>query len=230
MIKGVASVFVFCALLSGSFAGSIAAESGEPGFTKTSLLSDKEITALGAEINGAIAKDTVTELSRHHRVQASSGFSRAAQYVASKAKEYGLDHVQIERFLADGQKTYYTLKSTPGWEAEHAELWEIEPRKAKVADWEEMRVALADYSQSADVTALLVDVGAGTSAKDYEGKDVKGRIVLAGGDVADGSQAGLRRARRIRRSQLSAESSDRLVGRLPRQRALGPPIALQRQQ
>ena len=132
-----------------------------------------------------IAKDTVTELARNHRVQASTGFSRAAQYIASKSKEFGLEHVEIERFPADGQKTYHTLRSTPGWEAASGELWEVQPNKTKVADYDEMRVALADYSRSADVRATLVDVGAGTSAKDYDGKDVKGRIVLAGGGVAD---------------------------------------------
>ena len=153
-------------------------------YTKTPLLSDKDVNALATEINGAIAKDTVTELARYHRVQASSGYSRAAEYIAEKAKEYGLDQVQIEKFPADGEKTYYTLKSTPGWDAERGELWEVEPNKSKIADYEEMRVALADYSQTANVTAALVDVGAGTSTRDYDGKDVKGRIVLAGGNIA----------------------------------------------
>jgi hypothetical protein len=161
-----------------------ASQSREAHYTKTALLSDREVTALAQEINGLIAKDTVTELARHHRVQASSGFSHAADYIASRAKEYGLEQVQIERFPADGQKTYYTLKSTPGWEARSAELWEVAPNRAKVADYDEMRVALADYSQAADVTATLVDAGAGTSAKDYEGKEVKDCVVLAGGPVA----------------------------------------------
>ena len=39
-------------------------------------------------------------------------------------------------------------------------------------------VVLAEDSESADVTAELVDVGAGTSATDYAGKDVKGKIIL----------------------------------------------------
>jgi aminopeptidase YwaD len=185
MMKRIASGFVLSALLTQSFAASVAAQTAGELYTKTSLLPDKVVTVLGAEINGSIAKDTVTELARYHRVQASSGFSRAAVYIASKAKEYGLDQVHIERFPADGQKTYHTLKSTPGWEAERAELWEVEPHKAKIADWDEMRVALADYSQSAEVSATLVDVGAGAAVADYEGKDVKGKIVLAGGSVAD---------------------------------------------
>ena len=163
---------------------SAAGQTQAPQFKKTTLLSDKEVAALGAEISGIIAKDTVIELARSHRVQASSGFSRAAEYIAAKAKEYGLDQVHIERFPADGEKTYHTLKSTPGWEAQSAELWETEPKRTKIADWDEMRVALADYSQSATATVTLVDVGMGTSPKDYEGKEVMGRIVLAGGNVA----------------------------------------------
>lgn len=47
----------------------------------------------------------------------------------------------------------------------------------------ELPVALADYSQDADVTAALVDVGRGTDPKDYAGKDVRGKIVLADGPL-----------------------------------------------
>lgn len=39
-------------------------------------------------------------------------------------------------------------------------------------------VVLAEDSESADVTAELVDVGEGTKESDYAGKDVKGKIVL----------------------------------------------------
>ena len=78
------------------------AQSRGDGFSKTSLLADKEINALAAEINGLIAKDTVAELARNHRVQASSGYAHAAEFIAAKAKEYGLEQVQIEHFAADG--------------------------------------------------------------------------------------------------------------------------------
>ncbi|HET9531061.1 MAG TPA: DUF4910 domain-containing protein [Blastocatellia bacterium] len=161
-----------------------ARQNGAPAYNKTPLLTDKEVAHLASEISGLIAKDTIIELARHHRVQASSGFSHAAEYIAARAKEYGLEQVQIERLAADGEKTYHTLKSTPGWEAERGQLWEIEPARAKIADYDEMRVSLADYSQTADVSAPLIDVGAGTSPADYEGKEVKGKIVLAGGNVA----------------------------------------------
>ena len=184
MKKNTVSVLMLSIVLAQLCTGSLGGQTQTAQFKKTPLLSDKEVAALGTEISGVIAKDTVIELARSHRVQASSGFTRAAEYIAAKAKEYGLEQVQIERFPADGEKTYHTLKSAPGWEAQSAELWETEPNKIKVADWEEMRVALADYSQSATATTTLVDVGIGTSVKDYEGKEVMGRIVLAGGGVA----------------------------------------------
>jgi aminopeptidase YwaD len=47
-----------------------------------------------------------------------------------------------------------------------------------LANYEAMPIVLAEDSESADVTADLVDVGEGTKESDYAGKDVKGKIVL----------------------------------------------------
>ncbi|MDB4910686.1 MAG: hypothetical protein JWO39_1509, partial [Gemmatimonadetes bacterium] len=44
--------------------------------------------------------------------------------------------------------------------------------------FEDTPVVLAEDSDSADVTTELVDVGAGTSEKDYAGKNVRGKLVL----------------------------------------------------
>src|SRR5262249_5468806 len=151
---------------------------------KTSLLPDPALAAIVAETSGSLAKDTVVALCERHRVQASAGFHDAAEYVAARAREYGLSDVRIETFPADGATTYGTFTSYYGWEAESGVLDEISPRAETVADFAKMRVALADYSNDADVTADLVDVGQGTSDADYAGKDVKGKIVLAGGGVA----------------------------------------------
>jgi aminopeptidase YwaD len=48
----------------------------------------------------------------------------------------------------------------------------------KIASYEAEPVALAEDSESAEVTAELVDVGAGTKESDYAGRNVKGKIVL----------------------------------------------------
>jgi len=52
--------------------------------------------------------------------------------------------------------------------------------EAKIASYAAEPVVLAEDSESADVTAELVDVGEGTKESDYAGKDVKGKIVLVG--------------------------------------------------
>jgi aminopeptidase YwaD len=48
----------------------------------------------------------------------------------------------------------------------------------KIASYAAEPIVLAEDSESADVTADLVDVGDGTKESDYAGKDVKGKIVL----------------------------------------------------
>ncbi len=149
-----------------------------------SLLSNEHLNAIVTEASGSRAKDTVIALSTMHRVQASSGFHDAAEYVAARARELGLSEVAIERFPADGKTTFGTFRSYFGWEAESGVLTETGPRARTVADYSTMRVALADYSNDADVTADLVDVGDGLADKDYAGREVKDRLVLAGGNVA----------------------------------------------
>ncbi|MBZ5527385.1 MAG: M28 family peptidase [Acidobacteriia bacterium] len=47
-----------------------------------------------------------------------------------------------------------------------------------LASYEAMPIVLAEDSESAEVTAGLMDVGSGTAESDYAGKDVKGKIVL----------------------------------------------------
>jgi len=151
---------------------------------KTSLLPDAQLNAIVAEASGTLAKANIAALGKFHRVQASPGFHEAASYVAMKAREYGLQEVKIDSFSADGVTTYNTFRSYYGWEAESAILSEVAPRREVVTEYPKLRVALADYSNAANATAELIDVGAGTAEQDYVGKDIKGKIVLAGGGVA----------------------------------------------
>jgi aminopeptidase YwaD len=60
----------------------------------------------------------------------------------------------------------------------------VRPQHILLGDWKTDPIRLADYSHSADVETELVDVGNGASDADYSGKDVRGKIVLAGGVLA----------------------------------------------
>jgi aminopeptidase YwaD len=140
-------------------------------------------SAIHAEVDGVAALETVRELGRFHRVQGSPGFAAAAELMKRKAVAAGLSDAAIERFPADGKTKYAHFLSHVGWTPVSATLEEVEPRQRLIESFPDLPVALADYSQDANVTAALVDVGRGTSPADYEGKDVRGKIVLADGPL-----------------------------------------------
>jgi aminopeptidase YwaD len=142
---------------------------------------DRVPAAIHAEVDGVAALETIRELGRFHRVQGSPGYAAAAEYMKKKAIAADLAGASIERFPADGKTTYAHFKSSVGWNPVAATFEEISPRPRVIARFPDLPVLLADYSQDADVTADLVDVGKGTDPRDFEAKDVRGRIVLADG-------------------------------------------------
>ncbi|HYP52654.1 MAG TPA: hypothetical protein VEQ42_03895, partial [Pyrinomonadaceae bacterium] len=150
-----------------------------------SLLPRPAVAHLAEELSGETAKRNLEFVAREHRMRGSRGFRAAAEFVAARLGEYGLSDVRVERFPADGKIFYGTQKARPAWDAEFAELWEVRETASgvvpvvRVASWEATPVSLAQDSESASVTAELVDVGAGTSEGDYAGRDVRGRLVLA---------------------------------------------------
>jgi len=185
-------------LIALTFGGPAAAQQGTP------LLAERDVAGLANELSGETAKRNLEGLARLHRQRGSSGFHTAAELVAERARAYGLSDVAILQFLADGKVFYGTQRSRPGWDAEVGDLSEIpggpptcnkekvengrlvfntdcsEMIVGKIASYESMPIVLAEDSESADVTAELVDLGEGTKEADYAGKNVKGKIVLTG--------------------------------------------------
>jgi aminopeptidase YwaD len=149
---------------------------------KPPLLPEKDVAALAQELSGETAMRNLEGITRFHRQRGSQGFHSAAELVAERARAYGLSDVAILQFPADGKLYYGTQRSRPPWDVEFAELWEMKNGVAtvKMASYDAEPVVLAEDSESADVTADLIDVGEGTKESDYAGKDVKGQIVLVG--------------------------------------------------
>jgi hypothetical protein len=139
--------------------------------------------AIRAQVDGVATLETVRELGRFHRVHGSPGFAAAAEHMKKKLLAAGLADASVERLPADGKTRYAHFVSYYGWDPVSASLEEVSPRKGSVSEFPANPVALADYSQEADVTAELVDAGRGTDAKSYEGRDVRGKLVLADGPL-----------------------------------------------
>ena len=167
---------------------------------KPPLLPEKDVAALANELSGETAKRNLEGMAQFHRQRGSKGFHEAAELVAERLRAYGLSDVVILRFPADGKIFYGTQRSRPAWVADFAELGEVSTHRVSGRKWfrpfpvgyydgvtTEQKVlasyaaepvVLAEDSESADVTAELVDVGEGTKESDYAGKVVKGKIVL----------------------------------------------------
>jgi aminopeptidase YwaD len=142
------------------------------------LLDRSILKALDDEISGVAAKDHVTRLTQFHRVPASTGFHDAIEYVMGRAKAFGLTDVHVETYPGDGTTWFGTLHGNRGWRVEGGYLEEVQPQARRIVSLDEVRLAVADNSESADVTTELVDVGAGNQRRDYDGKDVRGKLVL----------------------------------------------------
>ena len=142
------------------------------------LLDHAVLKALDEELSGTAAKDHVSRLAQWHRVPASPGFHDAIGYVMGRAQAFGLNDVHVETFPGDGTTYFGTLHGNRGWRVDGGWLDEVRPQPRRIMSYDDVRLAVADNSESADVTVELVDVGGGSERRDYEGKEVRGKLVL----------------------------------------------------
>ncbi len=94
------------------------------------------------------------------------------KFLIDRLKEYGITDCRIIDL---------PTRSPMTWDAEAGELWIVKPVVRKIADLKEIAASLCSGSSTIDVTAELVYVGPGNQERYYEGKDVKGKIVLVNG-------------------------------------------------
>ena len=148
------------------------------------LLPVEHSELIAEELSGSAALRTVQALSLQHRMRGSRGFANAVREIRAGLTEHGLQEFEIISLPADGEIFYGTQRSRPAWNARFAELWEMREAEGRwrdgerVASWADQPISLAQDSVSGRAETELVDVGAGTSPSDYEGKDVRGRLVL----------------------------------------------------
>ncbi len=150
---------------------------------RVTLLDGKTRDLLHETLSGELAKEHVIQITRHHRIQGSRGYRDAAKYVLDQLHKYGFSEkdAYVESFKSDGKVSYQTWQSPSGWDISSAELRMVEPSDERIVGYPEIAMSVITYSNPGDVTADLVWVGSGMSDKDYDGKDVRGKFVLATG-------------------------------------------------
>jgi hypothetical protein len=139
--------------------------------------------AIQNHVDGGYVLGAVRSLGKFHRVQGSPGFRAAADWLVGELTARGLADAKVEHLPADGTTSYAHFKSYLGWDAREGKLEETAPTRRVLADFAREAVGLADYSQDTDATGELIDVGGGADDAAYQGKDVRGKIVLADGPL-----------------------------------------------
>lgn len=148
------------------------------------LVPEDLLHQIAEETSGEAAKRNLDMLTLNHRMRASDQFDRATAHVVEQLRKYGLDEVEVLEYAADGETMFGTQKSRKVWDVRFAELWELAAvdgefvRSRRLANWDAVPLSLAQDSLSGEVTTTLVDIGAGTADSDYQGKDIRGRLVL----------------------------------------------------
>jgi aminopeptidase YwaD len=155
------------------------------------LMSESLLLQIAAEVSGEEAKRNLDALTLYHRTRASRQFDAASSHLVDKLQQYALEDAQVHRYPADGKTMFGTQKSRPAWNVEFAELWEVREvdgkseRVRRLANWEAMPLSLAQDSLSGEVTASLIDIGAGTSDAHYRDRNVRGQLVLTSSQPED---------------------------------------------
>jgi len=145
------------------------------------LIPEPTILAIADEVSGISAKRNLDTITLYHRTRASSQFRQAADHVLMRLREYGFENAEIIEYPADGKTMFGTQKSRPAWDVEFAELWELDSdgkRVRRLGHWEAMPLSVAQDSVSGKTKGSLVDIGSGTSDGDYQGKSIRGKLVL----------------------------------------------------
>ena len=144
-----------------------------PWYVWTFLPEDQMDEIIG-EASGETAWNTIMETGGYNKDRLSGEYKGTfyeSQYIYDQLKQYGLPGAEIVRF--PGGKV---------WDGIKGELWEIEPRRQKLASYRDMTAMLARGSTSADVKAELVWVGQGTE-EEIERADIAGKIAVTEGNV-----------------------------------------------
>jgi hypothetical protein len=161
------------------------------GVSQSHLVPQKTFDALAAEYSGEAAQEYDRAIVEYHRIQGSPMMADVAEKVVlAKLKVWGVE-ARLEQFPSDGKTRYQTMISPMGWDMRGGELW-VESVSGdpsfvplRLCRYSDVPMCVSTYSKGGKWSGELVEVGAGTSNKDYEGKDVRGKVALAYGYAGD---------------------------------------------
>jgi aminopeptidase YwaD len=136
-------------------------------------------------VSGVAAKQLVADISRFHRIQASPEYRQAAEMVYETMLAWGLE-AQLLSYPANESTQFWGSRMFQEWNGVAGTLRLISPpSEARVlADYRDVRLSL--IPRSAPFTGeveVALPRNSGEEPEDYEGLDVRGKVVIASGQL-----------------------------------------------
>ncbi len=142
------------------------------------LLPDEMVDAVVDTVSGTKALDYVMEISRFHRIQGTPGLMDALNYVKNEVERISQAKTELHEYDAGGEGKIGEWEQLYGWKPKSGKLTLLEPEKKTLADFLSEPISLVAQSANTDLEGEVVYVGRGLFDEDYEGKEVKGKVVL----------------------------------------------------
>lgn len=158
--------------------------SSVPAFQESGIIDKHLFDLVSHEVSGILAKEHVRYISENHRVQATAGYLKAAEYIKGKLEKYGVNDIKMHKYKSDGKTRYNGITSPLSWSVKSAVLKMEKPYERTVADYSKIATSLTTLSNGGNWRGELIDVGEGISAEDYDGRDIRNKIVMAYGYAA----------------------------------------------
>lgn len=139
---------------------------------------------LNESISGENAVIHTEVITQFYRTAGSTGIRQAVEYCREKLENEKLDEIKIETYPVDGTTNLLGRISYPAWQPNDVVLRIVEPASEEIINYTDAPTCIMWFSTPTPpngVIAEVVDIGSGINTEDYEGKDVKGKIVLASG-------------------------------------------------
>jgi hypothetical protein len=130
------------------------------------------VARLHDDIDVAAAMADVTALCEQDRYQASAGIMAAAEYVAGRAVQAGLVDVDVLRYPAADDRTWWTYRQPPAWTPRSAT---VHAGDTAILRYPDQPYALAAYSAATPPSGRKADIALWST---LDGRDLAGALLV----------------------------------------------------
>lgn len=138
------------------------------------------LSILSEALSGTRAKDRVSRIAAHHRIQGSPGFLDALEEIKEALDTLDVPN-RVHTFPADGKSKTFAWTAPLAWHVRNGTLHRTTPQDKTLIRFEEIPQGILAQSKGGHIEAEVVDVGEGNSDAHYRTKDVAGKFIMATG-------------------------------------------------